>query len=115
MQDLLIPALLEHGGRVGKGELSAIAFAYRTRKAILTDDQKARTLASKTLAITTQTTPHLLGWLIYTRRLLDGDYKTIVGEHVALGGPLQPHFETAYQMALRALCLTVQGATTTSS
>lgn len=109
LDDLLAPALLQNAGRIGKGELSAIAFAYRTRQAILTDDQKARRLATdKALAIKTQTTPHLLGWLFYSRRLVDGDYSTVVGEHVALGGQLEPHLKTAYHMALRARCLETQ-------
>jgi hypothetical protein len=105
LQDLLLPAFLEKTGRIGKGELSAIAFAYRTRQAVLTDDQKARRLAANpSLSVATQTTPHLLGWLIYSHRLLDGDFRAIVGEHTAMNGKLQQHFENAYHMALRALC-----------
>jgi predicted nucleic acid-binding protein len=105
LQDLLIPALMQQAGRIGKGEVSAIAFAYRTRQAVLTDDQKARRLASgPALAVVTQTTPQLLGWLIYSRHLLDGDYRTILGEHKEMEGPLEPHFKRAYLMAFRALC-----------
>jgi hypothetical protein len=107
--DLLTPALLQHVGRIGKGEVSAIAFAYRTRQAVLTDDQKARRLAQhQDLAVKTQTTPQMLGWLIYSHRILDGDYRAILGEHTAMRGPLHPHFEKAYLMALRALCPSLQ-------
>lgn len=105
LDDLLLPALVTHAGRIGKGEISSIAFAYRTRQAVLTDDQKARKIASgPLLGVKTQTTPHLLGWLIFSRFLLDGDYRAVVAEHASMGGPLEPHFKTAYHMGLRALC-----------
>ena len=104
LQDLLIPPLLSHAGRIGKGEISAIAFAYRTRQAVLTDDQKARRIATDAGVTIVQTTPHLLGWLIYSRFLFDHDYKTIVTEHISMEGTLKPHLENAYHMGLRALC-----------
>ena len=43
-------------------------------------------------------------WLIYSRLLLDHDYKRIVTEHIAMDGTLKPHLENAYHMGLRALC-----------
>jgi predicted nucleic acid-binding protein len=110
LDDLLLSQLLNQTGRIGKGEISAIALAYRTRQAVLTDDQKARRLATTvSLGVRTQTTPQLLGWLIYGRRLLDGDYRTILSEHETMGGRLRPHLETAYTMALRALCPVISG------
>lgn len=106
LQDLMIPALFDHAGRIGKGEISTIAFAYRTRQAVLTDDQRARRLADiPSLSVKAQTTPHLLGWLIYCRSLLDGDYRAIVAEHQDMKGTLQPHMEKAYLQGLRARCL----------
>jgi predicted nucleic acid-binding protein len=51
--------LLEHRERLGKGEISSIAFAMKFRQAVLTDDQKARRLASNAGHNMVQTTPHL--------------------------------------------------------
>ena len=88
---------------IGKGELSSMVFARKTRQALLTDDQRARKLATGLLdAAKIQTTPHLAGWLFFTRKLVDGDLLGVITEHKALGRPLAKHFQTAHEHAMRA-------------
>lgn len=102
IDDLQEVAALEARRRLSKGELASIAFAKRTRQAFLTDDQKARDLASAALDKgMAQTTPHMLAWLFFESRLLDGDLEEIVSEHKSYGRPLEPHYRGAYQEALR--------------
>jgi len=57
--------LLESRTRLGKGELSSIAFAMKIGHAIITDDKEARKLAETSGHALTQTTPHLFAWLIF--------------------------------------------------
>lgn len=99
--DLQAIKLLEGRRRLGKGELSSIAFAMKIGHAVITDDQKARTLAEESGHSLTQTTPHLLSWLIFSGRLVDSDVSAVIAQHEAMGRPLKPHFETAYEMALQ--------------
>ena len=99
--DLQSIKLLESRKRLGKGELSSIAFAMKIGQAVLTDDMKARRLAQDSGHALTQTTPHLFGWLIFTGRLGDSDKQTVVQQHVAMEQILAPHFERAYVMALQ--------------
>ena len=104
--DLQEVEVLRNKKRLGTGELSSIAFAKRTGLAFFTDDQKARKLAARALESgRVQTTPHLLGWLLYCSRLGDGDAETIVAEHKALGGTLEPHLRDAYSEAMRCRLL----------
>ena len=101
IDELLELDILEQRKRLGHGELSSIVLAKRTNQAFLTDDQKARSLAQTNLASgRVQTTPHLFGWLLFTSRLLDGDLKDVIDEHVALNGRLEPYFEEMYKVAL---------------
>lgn len=100
--DLQAIEVLENRKKLGKGELSSIAFALKTRQAFLTDDQKARRLAREVLQNSvTQTTPHLLGWLFFTTRLVDADKNTIIKEHLEMGRPLAEYFEQMYLEACR--------------
>ena len=100
--DLQTIRILENRKRLGKGELSSIAFAMKIGQAIITDDQKARKLAEDSgHALLTQTTPHLFSWLIFKGRLADSDKPTVISQHEAMERPLTPHFETAYEMALQ--------------
>jgi hypothetical protein len=99
LQDVIA---LESRKRVSKGELSSIAFAKKTRQAFLTDDQGARKLAEGFLDRgMVQTTPHLLGWLFFTAKLLDADKETIVQQHNEMGRPLEKYFGQAYGTALQ--------------
>ena len=99
--DLQAVKVLESRKRLGKGELSAIAFAMKTGQAVITDDKKARKLAEDSGHALAQTTPHLFAWLIFKGRLGDSDRSTIINQHKAMGRPLAPHFETAYSIALQ--------------
>lgn len=79
IEDLLEIDILEKRKKLGKGELSSIAFAKRTNQAFLTDDYQARVLANNEMKINSvQTTPHLFGWLIYESILNDSDKDEVV-------------------------------------
>jgi hypothetical protein len=101
IRDLQAIKLLESRRRLGKGELSSIAFAMKIGQAVITDDQKARALAQDSGHSLTQTTPHLFAWLLFKGRVGDSDRGTVINQHKAMGRPLAPHFETAYSMALQ--------------
>src|ERR1035437_6775092 len=101
ISDLQDVSVLESRKRLGKGELSSIAFANKIRRAFLTDDQGARKLAAKVIGDQrVQTTPHLFGWLFFIGRLGDGDKDRIIQEHNRHQGPLAPYFEEMYLRAL---------------
>jgi hypothetical protein len=99
--DLQAIKVLESRKRLGKGELSSIAFAMKIRQAIITDDMKARKLAQQSGHTLTQTTPHLFAWLIFTGRLGDSEKSTVIAQHEAMEQDLAPHLERAYEMALQ--------------
>ncbi|MGH6755528.1 MAG: hypothetical protein ACREDP_25560 [Bradyrhizobium sp.] len=95
-----------HGiGRLGKGEVAALALALKIRVGFMTDDQKARMKAAEVGAGTAHTTPHLLGWLIYDGALGDSDYGTVIAEHEACvpkkHGQISKYFRQAYEEACR--------------
>lgn len=90
-----IQALSGLRGRMGKGEISAIAFALKIGHAVLTDDQKARRRANESGCRYVQTTPHLLGWLMFRSRLGDTDLDTIVMQHEEVEGTLKKYFQDA--------------------
>ena len=99
--DLQAIKILESRKRLGKGELSSIAFAMKIGQAVITDDRKARKLAEDSGHPLAQTTPHLFSWLIFKGRLGDSDKATVIEQHRSMDRPLAPHFETAYEMALQ--------------
>lgn len=99
--DLQSIRVLESRKRLGKGELSSIAFAMKIGHAVITDDQQARRLATDSGHALTQTTPHMFSWLIFNGRLGDSDKGTVIAQHASMGRPLAPHFERAYEMALQ--------------
>lgn len=101
IDDLQAIADLESRRRLGKGELSSIAFASRIRQAFITDDLKARALSESLANSITQTTPHLHSWLIFNNTLTDGDHQTVLSQHAEMGGSLATHLTTAYSMALQ--------------
>lgn len=100
IDDLQQVALLERRKKLGKGELSSIAFAMKIGQAVMTDDQGARKLALAVGHSPVQTTPHLFGWLFFTGRLSERDKGPIIQQHVEMGQTLMPHLEKAYEMAL---------------
>ena len=73
----------------------------KIRQALLTDDQKARKLAAEAGHQMVQTTPHLLGWLVFIGHLGDEDKRVVVAEHCALDGILEKYFEEEYLLALQ--------------
>jgi len=101
LEDLQDIVLLQNRKRLGKGELSTIAFAMKYRQAVLTDDQKAKKLAAAAGHRAVQTTPHLFSWLIFTRCLVDADKDVVIREHRAVERPLGDHLESAYKLALQ--------------
>jgi len=107
--DLQSVAMLANRRRLSKGELSSIAFALRTKQAFLTDDQKARKLATEFLDYRmVQTTPHLFGWLYFTNQLIDTDKDSIIPEHERLKRPLTQFFEEMYVEALRCRLMAIR-------
>lgn len=98
--DLQHLRVLESRKKLGKGELSSIAFAMKIGQAVITDDQKARRLAESSGHHLTQTTPHL-SWLIFTGRLTDAEHALVVNQHKAMAGSLEPHLRRAYELALQ--------------
>lgn len=104
IEDLQDLEVLENRMKLGKGELSSIVFAKKTRQAFLTDDYKggARQLAQIVMGIQmVQTTPQIFGWLYFTSQLGDSDKDKIIEEHKKLKRPLALQFEVMYQEALR--------------
>lgn len=101
IDDLQDIRLLESRHKLGKGELSSIAFAMKTNQAVITDDQRARKLAIESGHARTQTTPHLLAWLIFTNRLGDSDVSVVKSDNKKMGLPLSKHFQDAYEIALQ--------------
>lgn len=100
--DLQDVELLEQRKRLGMGELSSIAFAKKTRQAFFTDDQGARKLAKEVLVSGhVQTTPHLLGWLFFTRGLIDAEFSDVLMEHERFDGKLRKYFDEVYNAALQ--------------
>lgn len=100
IEDLLEIDVLENRRKLGKGELSSIAFAKRTNQAILTDDQKARNSAMSAIETSfVQTTPHLVGWMFYHNFLGDSDKDAIILEHNSHNRPLAKFFEIVWQQA----------------
>lgn len=105
IEDLQEIEILENRKNLGKGELSSIIFAKKTRQAFMTDDKGARNLAESVIDNNMiQTTPHLLGWLFYSNILTDSDKKSIVEEHsefrTTQWGNLSKFFEIMYKRAL---------------
>lgn len=101
LEELNEVEVLENRKRLGRGELSSIAFANRTDQAFMTDDQRARRLAVEVMASNrVQTTPQLLGWLVFCGRIMDADVSGIVADHVSLDRPLKVYFEEMCQRGL---------------
>ena len=101
VEDLQEVDILERRKKLGKGELSSIAFAKRTNQALLTDDQGARKLGQEVIPDHVQTTPHLFGWLLFEGILKDSDKDIVMAEHESLNLPLRKYFEEISEIALR--------------
>jgi len=92
IDDLQSVELLERRKRLGKGELSVIAFAMKIGQAVLTDDQEARRLAADVGHTLVQTTPHLFAWLMFSGRLGTLTSSVVIEQHEAMEQALRPHF-----------------------
>jgi hypothetical protein len=114
IEDLQEIEILENRKRLGKGELSSIVFAKKTRQAFLTDDKKARMLGKEVLGNEfVQTTPHLVGFCFYKRYLVDSDFSALIAEHqmsLSSGwGDLSRFFTEVYEESLRIVLLERKG------
>lgn len=101
LDDLQAISRLENLRRLGKGELSSIAFAMSRGLAVMTDDQGARKLSAAAGSHPTQTTPHLHSWLIFHRKLDDADHSNVMTQHISMEGCIAPHLADAYGLALQ--------------
>jgi len=106
IDDLQELKILENRKKVGKGELSSIVFAKKTRQAFLTDDRKARSLGVEVLGNEyIQTTPHLVGFFFYKRYLVDAEYSVLIAEHKnslkGAWGDLSEFYLKAYNESMR--------------
>lgn len=99
MDDLRVFSALEQRKKLGKGELSSIAFAMRIRQAVITDDVKAAKLARDSGHELTQTTPHLLAWLDFNGALTGTEKQEVLTQHADLNGSLAAPFARAMEMA----------------
>jgi predicted nucleic acid-binding protein len=104
IEDLQEVEVLEKRRNLGKGELTSMIFAKKTRQAFLTDDKKAREIAEQVITDgKVQTTPHLLGWLFYQNILIDSDKAAIIEEHSKFRkekrGNLSKFFNNMYKRA----------------
>ncbi len=89
--------------RLGGGEISCMALAYRTRIiAFMTDEKCARHCAENVLDLVVETTPKLYAWLHYHQYLGDSDHGDVIQEHEKYESrPLTEFFKHAYHEALR--------------
>jgi predicted nucleic acid-binding protein len=101
IQDLQTVEILENRKRLGKGELSAIVFAIRTRQAFLSDDKGAIKLALTELSQNlVQSTTLLFAWLFFHGHLADPQKEQIILELEKHGRNMRKHYEGAYNRAL---------------
>jgi predicted nucleic acid-binding protein len=90
-------------GRLGSGELSCLAAAYRIRSiAVMTDEKLARKFAVEKLNLSVETTPRLYGYLHYHLHLSDSDHDQVIDEHERFERrPLTEFFNKSYAEAMR--------------
>ncbi|WP_066347399.1 hypothetical protein [Geminocystis sp. NIES-3708] len=101
IEDLQEVEILKRRKKLGKGELTSIAYAKKTNQAFITDDQGARNIAEEILGNDkVQTTPHLLGWLFFKNFLNYEDIKLIIEQHQTYNGKLERYFMEMYHKAL---------------
>ena len=102
IEDLQEVEILEKRKKLGRGELSSIAFAKKINQCFMTDDKKARVLGIEVLGKDkVQTTPHLVGYLFYIRELIDQDIAIVIKEHSDCNRPLGRYYNDAYLEGLR--------------
>lgn len=99
IEDLQQVDILHKRKRLGRGELSSIVFAQKTGVAILSDDDGAVRFAAQVLgsAARSQSTPWLLGSLVFRGILDDADVEHVVAEHRNLRRSLEPRLRRAVE------------------
>jgi hypothetical protein len=106
IEDLQEAAILRLRRRLGAGELSAIALAKRFGTGMQTDDDRAEKLAIEVLSLEkVQTTPHVVGWLLFHGHVQDHHIATIVEEHTAVGRNLTARLQHVHAEACRVRLL----------
>ena len=90
-------------GKLGSGELSCIAAAYRIRNiAVMTDEKLARRYAQSNLGLSVETTPRLYGYLHYHQHLGGADHDEVIKEHERFEKrPLTQFFNQTFDDAMR--------------
>ena len=101
IEDLQEIDVLTKRKNLSKGELSSMVFAKKTNQAFLTDDKGARKLASDFMTPEkVQTTPHLVGWLVFDGFLNDAEIELILTEHERSNRPLKKYYQELYIRAM---------------
>lgn len=103
IDDLQAISSLELRRALGKGELSSIAIAKRINLGFLSDDAKALKLSKSEQVVATQSVPHLLAWLMFSKGLTDGEANQVISEHVALNRSLKQQLQEAKEHSLKCL------------
>lgn len=90
-------------GKLGSGELSCIATAYRIRSiAVMSDEKLAKKYAQETLGLFVETTPRLYGYLHYHFHLGGADHDEVIKEHERFERrPLTSFFNETFREAMR--------------
>ncbi|CUJ97066.1 Uncharacterised protein [Achromobacter xylosoxidans] len=103
-------------GKLGSGELSCIAAAYRIRNiAVMTDEKLARRYAQSNLGLSVETTPRLYGYLHYHQHLGGADHDEVIKEHERFEKrPLTQFFKQTFDEAMRCRLMTSMSATLSS-
>ena len=115
IQDLQAVEILANRKKMGKGELSSIVFAIRTRQAFLSDDKGAIKLALTELDNTmVQSTSLLFGWLFFHDHLVDYQKEQIISDLETHGRNMRQYYEEAYNHSLQ-FKLTAQNNTNNQS
>lgn len=104
-------------GRLGSGELSCIAVAYRVRSiAVMTDEKLARKYAQEKLGLLVETTSRLYGYLHYHMHLGGADHDEIIKEHERFEKrPLTQFFNQTFEEAMRCRLMSNMSATKATS
>ncbi len=100
-------------GKLGSGELSCIAAAYRIRSiAVMTDEKLARKYAHEKLGLLVETTPRLYGYLHYHQHLGGADHDEVIKEHERFERrPLTQFFNQTFDEAMRCRLMANMSAT----
>jgi predicted nucleic acid-binding protein len=82
--------------KLGQGELSCAAAARKINQAVMTDNKRDFRAIEAMVDGRLQTTPRLLGWLVFQGHLGDAEVQAVVAEHESLDGPLGKWYRRAH-------------------